>query len=551
MSSTKIFALGGLNEIGKNTYCFEEDNEIIIVDAGVKFPDEELVSVRLIIPDYQYLEKNQKKIKRLVITHGHEDHIGGIPFLLQKVQIPEIVGSVMSIAFIKSKLIDAKVALPKLTIVTSKSVVKTKNFTIDFYETNHSIPHAFGVRLKTKNGTIVSTGDYKFDFSPLYQKANLFKMAQIGNAGVDLLLSDSTNSLIPGSTPSEYFVRKQILQMFDSVKGRLIVSTFASNIDRIKIMIEAAKKNNRKIALIGRSMEKSIKIASELGYVSEKQSLFINKSDIKKTPAKNIVILCTGSQGEALAALTRIANGEHRDMTIIPGDTIIFSSSPIPGNFQSVKSLINKLVKIGANVLEKESTSLLHSSGHANSDDQKIMFNLMKPKYFMPMHGDYRMMIAHVQTAISTGLNKNNGFVVSNGDVLEMKKGIVTKTNQTIECSPQYIVFDSNFMNGTTIKERLSMGKNGAACFLFFYDTVHKAISGTPIVQMVGNYSFEKNEKKIMQVLDTIKNELNQLLKTEKKITAVKQKAKWIIQKYMKLVDKQLPEIVVTFVEKN
>lgn len=415
-----VVAIGGLHEIGKNMYCVQYQDEIIIMDCGIKFPEDDLLGINYVISDYSYLIKNRKKIKALVVSHGHEDHIGGIPFLLEKIPEIPVYATPFALALIKGKLEEHGILrTTELHEEHEDTVLKFKKLTVTFFRTTHSIPDTLGIAVHTPLGAVVFTGDFKFDLTPVMNQPapNFQRIAKLGNDGVLALLSDSTNAEVSQFTKSERFVAKSLHDIITGIHGRIIFATFASNLYRVSTAIEAAFDTGRKVAIFGRSMENGVQNGIDLGYLNVPDGLIVDANEINHTPAEQVMILCTGSQGEPLAALSRIANGTHRQISLQPGDTVIFSSNPIPGNTLSVNHLINKLMEGGANVVHGRINNV-HTSGHGGQEELKMMVRLTKPKYMIPVHGEYRMQVIHTELAQAAGVPAENTFVLENGEVV-------------------------------------------------------------------------------------------------------------------------------------
>ena len=429
-SKLKIIPLGGLHEIGKNITVFEYENEMIAVDCGLSFPEDDMLGVDLVIPDITYLERNVDKIKGLVITHGHEDHIGAVPYLLKKINIP-IYATKLTVGLIKNKLEEHKLLRStKLREVNQGQTIKLgKNFKVEFIRSSHSIPDSVMLAITTPAGTVLHTGDFKVDYTPIDGKLMDFgRIAELGNKGILALMADSTNSERKGFTMSESSVGEVFDKLFLHCTKRIVVATFASNVHRVQQIVNCAIKYNRKIAVCGRSMINMIETARELGYIECPPNLFIDIDMINNYTDEQLVIITTGSQGEPMSALTRMAAGEHRKVKITQNDLVIISATPIPGNEKFVSKVIDDLMQIGAEVVYS-SLEDIHVSGHACQEEQKLILALAKPKYFIPVHGEYRQLIAHSETAQSMGIDKDNIIMMSNGRVLEINEDGAEFTN--------------------------------------------------------------------------------------------------------------------------
>ncbi|SFL45097.1 ribonuclease J [Paenibacillus sp. 1_12] len=424
-----IFALGGVGEIGKNMYVVQYANDIVVIDCGLKFPEEDMLGIDIVIPDISYLLENRDKVRGIIITHGHEDHIGGLSYVLRQLNVP-IYATKLTLGLIETKLREAGLlGDTKRNLINSESELSLGCMTASFFKTNHSIPDSVGVCIATPEGNVVHTGDFKFDQTPVNEQyADIHRMAELGSKGVLALLSDSTNAERPGYTGSERSVGTEIEDVFRKAKQRVIIATFASNIHRIQQVIDAAEATKRKVTVIGRSMVNVVSIAGELGYLRIPEGMLIEPEEINKMAADRVVVLSTGSQGEPMSALTRMARSTHRKVDILPGDTVIIAATPIPGNERYVGRTVDELMRIGAHVIYGPgSITGVHVSGHGSQEELKLMLNLMKPKYFIPIHGEYRMLRQHAILAESVGIPKENIFVVDNGDVVEVLDGAARK----------------------------------------------------------------------------------------------------------------------------
>ncbi len=547
MDTTKgpisIYALGGLCEVGKNTYCIESDDSLIVIDAGVMFPDENHPGVSYVIPDYQKIRSARQKLKALIITHGHEDHIGAIPFLVQSVHVPVIYAPKLAAALIKHKLQDHRIREEiKIVEYDENTVLNIGEFTVSFFYVTHSIPDAYGVVVDTPHGRIVHTGDFKIDLSPVGKQFELAKLSRIGSEGVDLLLSDSTNAEIEGYTPSESNVLHSINEIFDSAHGRVIVSTFSSNISRIQQICQVAVEHNRKILILGRSMEYAVQVARDYGYIKVKDASFITPEQLSELKKNEICILCTGSQGEDMAALSRIANGTHKDVTLYPGDTVVFSSSAIPGNGVFIDTVINMLVRKGANVLKNSVLYAVHSSGHPSKQELRLMIRLTRPKYFMPIHGDYRMLKIHADLATTVGVEKGNTFVMENGDSLLLSKHKITK-GPHFPAEPIYIDGrDINGLNEAVIKDREILQEDGLIAVVVAINSAKSKLVGDP--QIITRGFMSSNPEMNQNIAEIVTTSLTKKLSEKVTFADIKNEIRQSVANYVYFKSERKPLII-------
>ncbi|MBF2001831.1 MAG: ribonuclease J [Synechococcales cyanobacterium M58_A2018_015] len=507
-NTLKIIPLGGLHEIGKNTCVFEYNDEIVLLDAGLAFPTDGMHGVNVVLPDTTYLRENRHKIKGMIVTHGHEDHIGGIPFHLKQFDIPVIYGPRLAMALLQDKLEEAGVAdRTELRTVQPREMVRiSPSFLVEYIRNTHSIADSFSVAIHTPLGVVIHTGDFKIDHTPVDgERFDLQRLAEHGEKGVLCLISDSTNSEVPGFTPSERSVYPNLDRIFAQAPGRLIVTTFASSVHRVNMILELAKKHGRVVSVLGRSMLNVIAHARTLGYIKCEDDLFVPLNMLNKIPDEHVVILTTGSQGEPMAAMTRIANQAHRQVKIREGDTVVFSANPIPGNTIAVVNTIDKLMMQGAKVVYGRDKGI-HVSGHGAQEDQKLMLALTRPKFFLPVHGEHRMLVKHAETAQSMGIPAENMVIVNNGDVV----GLTTDGIRIIDKVPSGIELVDSSHAGVVpdrvLKERQQLAEDGIV-------TVATAIGWSgeliakPEVHLRGVATLvekEKLEQSIVQTIETV-----------------------------------------------
>ena len=507
-SPLKIIPLGGLLEVGKNITVFEYENEIIIVDCGLAFPEDDMLGVDLVIPDISYLEKNKDKIKGLVITHGHEDHIGAIPYLLKQINVP-IYATKLTAGLIKNKLEEHKLLKStKLKIVKQGEKINLGKMKVEFIRSCHSIPDSVALAIHTPVGIIVHTGDFKVDYTTIDgEKMDFGRLAELGNKGVLALLSDSTNSERKGFTMSERTVGTVLDKLFLNCTKRIVVATFASNVHRVQQIVNSAVKYGRKVAVCGRSMINVIKTAVELGYMNVPENTFIDIDMIKNYTDEQLVILTTGSQGEAMSALTRMASGEHRKVEITPNDLVIISANPIPGNEKYVSKVIDDLMQIGAEVVYS-SLADVHVSGHACQEEQKLMLSLVRPKYFLPVHGEYRQLMAHAKTAVQVGIPPENIFIMNNGRVMELTENSAKMTG--VVQSGKILVDGLGIgdVGNIVLRDRQHLSQDGLIVVVLTMDSATgEVVSGPDIISR--GFVYVKESENIMdEVKRTVQREL-------------------------------------------
>lgn len=507
----KIIPLGGLQEIGKNITVFEYGDDIVIVDCGLAFPEDDMLGIDLVIPDFTYLEKNQDKIRGLVITHGHEDHIGAIPYLLQKINVP-IYATKLTAGLISHKLEEHRLLKStKLKVVNQGQTITLGKIRVEFIRSCHSIPDAVALAIHTPAGTVVHTGDFKIDYTPIDdERMDFGRLAELGNKGVLALMSDSTNSERKGYTMSESTVGEVFDKLFFNCTKRIVVATFASNVHRVQQIVNSAVENNRKIAVCGRSMINMISTAMELGYINVPENVFIDIDMIKNYTDDQLVIITTGSQGETMSALTRMAAGEHKKVTITPNDLVIISANPIPGNEKYVAKVIDDLMKIGAEVVYS-SLEDIHVSGHACQEEQKLMLSLVRPKYFIPVHGEYRQLIAHSETAKKVGIKPENIFLTTNGRILELNEDEAALTGTVPFGKIMVDGLGVGDVGNIVLRDRQHLSQDGLIIVVMSMDSATGEIVAGPDVISRGFVYVRESENLMEDVKKMLKEEVRKL----------------------------------------
>ena len=546
----KIIPLGGIQEIGKNITVFEYGDDIVLVDCGLAFPEDDMLGIDLVIPDFTYLEKNKEKIRGLVITHGHEDHIGAIPYLLSKINVP-IYATKLTAGLISHKLEEHKLLKStKLKIVNQGQTIVLGKIRVEFIRSCHSIPDAVALAIHTPVGTVVHTGDFKIDYTPIDdEKMDFGRLAELGNKGVLALMSDSTNSERKGYTMSESSVGEVLDKLFFNCTKRIVVATFASNVHRVQQIVNSAVANNRKIAVCGRSMINMIDTAMELGYINVPDHVFIDIDMIKNYPDEQLVIITTGSQGETMSALTRMAAGEHKKVTITPNDLVIISANPIPGNEKYVAKVIDDLMKIGAEVVYS-SLEAIHVSGHACQEEQKLMLSLIRPKYFIPVHGEYRQLIAHSDTAKKVGIPPENIFLMTNGRVLELNEEEAKLTGVVPFGKIMVDGLGVGDVGNIVLRDRQHLSQDGLIIVVLTMDSSTGEILAGPDVISRGFVYVKESENLMEEVKHVLRDEIDVLEESGVRDWAtIKAKLKEGLRDYIFAKTKRNPMILPIIME--
>ena len=505
-AKVKIIPLGGLNEIGKNMTAIEYKNDIVIIDCGLKFPDEDMFGIDVVIPDITYLLKHRDKVSGIFLTHGHEDHIGALPYVLKQLNVP-VYGTKLTLGIVQSKLKEHNLlSTTELITVKPRDVVRLNSVSVEFIKTNHSIADSVAIAVHTPLGAVLHTGDFKVDYTPIDgEPMDFARFAELGKKGVLLMMADSTNVERPGYTMSEKIVGESLCRIFGKSKGRIIVATFASNIHRIQQIIDAAAMYGRKVAVSGRSMENIVQVAIELGYIKIEKENLVSIDQINKYNNDEIVIITTGSQGEPMSALARMATSEHRKVNIVSGDTIIISATPIPGNEKLVSRVVDQLFKKGAEVVYGSSEAV-HVSGHACQEELKLMQTLVKPKYFIPVHGEYRHLKQHGELANSIGVPKSNILIPEIGDVIEVTRNSIKKSGSVI--SGQIFVdgLGVGDVGNIVIRDRKHLSQDGILTVVVTLSKENKAIIAGPDIISRGFVYVRESEKLMDEARDIVRN---------------------------------------------
>ncbi|WP_234121063.1 ribonuclease J [Clostridium hydrogenum] len=546
----KIMPLGGVNEIGKNLTVIEYKNEIVVIDCGLKFPDEEMFGIDIVIPDITYLVKNVERVKGIFLTHGHEDHIGALPYVLKQVNVP-VYGTKLTIGIVETKLKEHNLlSVVDLKVVKARDIIKLDSMSVEFITQSHSIADSMAIAIHTPMGVILHTGDFKIDYTPIDGcVADLARFAELGKKGVLLMLCDSTNVERPGYTMSERTVGETFNNIFATAKGRIIVATFASNIHRIQQIVEASEKFGKKVAVSGRSMENIVAVAIELGYLKVNDGVMIGIDAINRYPNDKIVIITTGSQGEPMSALTRMAASEHKKVNIQLGDMVIISANPIPGNEKLVSRVINQLFKKGADVIY-EALENVHVSGHACQEELKLMHTLLKPRFFMPVHGEYRHLKQHAELAVSLGMPRENIVLTDNGDVIEVTRDSIRK-NGTVMAGQIFVDgLGVGDVGNIVLRDRKHLSQDGILTVVVTIEKQSGSVAAGPDIISRGFVYVRESEDLMDEAKEIVKEALREC--EENHITewaTIKSNIKEVLRVFLYEKTKRKPMILPIIME--
>ncbi|WP_017750709.1 ribonuclease J [Clostridium tyrobutyricum] len=546
----KVIPLGGLGEIGKNMTAIEYKDDIIVIDCGLKFPDDEMLGVDLVIPDITYLKKNIERVRGIFLTHGHEDHIGALPYVLKEINIP-VYGTKLTLGIVETKLKEHRIlSKVKLNCVKPKDIIRLQNMSVEFIRTSHSIADSTALAIHTPLGVILHTGDFKIDYTPIDGSLiDLARFAELGKKGVLLMLADSTNVERPGYTMSERTVGETFQKFFATAKNRIIVATFASNIHRIQQIITAAEKYNRKVAISGRSMENIMDLAMKLGYININKNTLINIDSINKYPNNKLVIITTGSQGEPMSALSRMAASEHKKVNIIPGDRIIISASAIPGNEKLISKVINQLFKKGAEVIY-EALADVHVSGHACQEELKLIHTLVKPRFFMPVHGEYRHLKQHADLAMKLGLPANHVIIGDNGDVIELTRNSIKRAGTVISGQVFVDGLGVGDVGNIVLRDRRHLSQDGILTVVVTIEKESASVIAGPDIISRGFVYVRESEDLMEEAKELVRGVLKEC--EEKHITEwanIKSNVKEVLRSFLYERTKRRPMILPIIME--
>ena len=549
-AKVRIIPLGGINEIGKNITAIEYKDDIVVIDCGLKFPDEDMFGIDLVIPDISYLLKNKDKIRGIFLTHGHEDHIGALPYVLRQLNVP-VYGTKLTLGIVETKLKEhGLLASTELIRVKPRDVIKLNSVSVEFIKTNHSIADSVAIAIHTPLGVVLHTGDFKIDYTPIDGEPMDFgRFAEIGRKGVLAMMADSTNVEKPGYTLSEKVVGESFARLFTKAKGRIIIATFASNVHRIQQILDAASLHDRKVAVSGRSMENIVAVATELGYLEFEKDILVGIDQINKYPNDKIVIITTGSQGEPMSALTRMANSEHRKVNIVEGDTVIISATPIPGNEKLVSKVINQLFQKGAEVIYK-SLAEIHVSGHACQEELKLMQSLVKPKFFIPVHGEYRHLKQHGELAISLGMPEGNVVIPENGGVIEVNRNSI-KRNGTVNFGQVFVDgLGVGDVGNIVLRDRKHLSQDGILTVVVTLSKENNSIIAGPDIISRGFVYVRESEGLMDDAKDIVKDVLRECEESNiKDWASLKSKVRDELRSYLYEKTKRKPMILPIIME--